>query len=55
MGICFFSMTAKIEGQGMLKETEIHKSTNRDSSFMGLSEHNDSEVKWVKLHQMFDR
>ena len=48
-------MTAKIEAQGMLKEKEIHKFTNRESSFMGLSEQNDSEVKWVKLHQMFDR
>ena len=48
-------MPAKIEGIEMLKQKEIQESKNGDISFIGLSDQNESEIKWVKLHQMFDR
>ena len=48
-------MTVKIESREMFEKKEIHKSTNFDSSFIGLAEQSESEIKWVKLHQMFDR
>ena len=48
-------MPANIEGREMLKQQEIHVKTNDDYSFIGLSDQTDSEMKWVKLHQLFDR
>ena len=48
-------MTGKIESREMFKKKEIHKSSNLDSSFIGLTEQSESEIKWVKLPQMFDR
>tara|TARA_Y100001968_G_scaffold287490_1_gene288983 strand:- start:211 stop:378 length:168 start_codon:yes stop_codon:yes gene_type:complete len=55
MGICFFLMPANIEGVEMLKLKEIEESTNADYSFIGLADQSESEIKWVKLHQMFDK
>ncbi len=48
-------MPANIEGREILEQTEIHESTNVDYSFMGLAYLSESELKWVKLHQMFDK
>ena len=48
-------MTAKIERREILKQKEIKESTNVDYPFIGLSDQSESEIKWVKLHQMFDR
>ena len=48
-------MTANIELEKMLKKKEINKSANGHSSFIGLADQCESEIKWVKLHQMFDR
>ena len=48
-------MPANIEGREMLKQKEIQESTNSDYSFVGLVDQSDSEMKWIKLHQMFDR
>ena len=48
-------MPAKIEGIEMLKQKEIEESTNDDFSCIGLADQSDSEIRWVKLHQMFDR
>ncbi len=48
-------MTAKIELRKMLKQTDLKESTTSDSLFAGLPEQNESEMRWVKLHQMFDR
>tara|TARA_Y100001968_G_scaffold22295_1_gene17614 strand:- start:629 stop:775 length:147 start_codon:yes stop_codon:yes gene_type:complete len=48
-------MSANIEGREMLKEKEIQESKNVDYSFIGLADQIDSEIQWVKLHQMFDR
>ena len=48
-------MPAKIEGLEILKQKEIQESTNSDYSFIGLADQSESEIKWIKLHQMFDR
>ena len=48
-------MPANIEGREILKQTETKDSSNVDSSFLGLADQNESEINWVKLHQMFDR
>ena len=48
-------MTVNIEDQKNLKQKEIHKSTNLECSFIGFADQSESEIKWVELHQMFDR
>ena len=48
-------MPANIEGGEMLKQKENQELTNIDYSFIGLADQSDSEMKWIKLHQMFDR
>tara|TARA_B100000579_G_scaffold33204_1_gene23220 strand:- start:1753 stop:1899 length:147 start_codon:yes stop_codon:yes gene_type:complete len=48
-------MSANIEGSEMLKQKEIQESINGDCSFVGLADQSESEIKWVRLHQMFDR
>tara|TARA_Y100001968_G_C18847656_1_gene476575 strand:- start:96 stop:242 length:147 start_codon:yes stop_codon:yes gene_type:complete len=48
-------MPAKIEGREILEQKEIQESTNVDYSFLGLAGQSESEKKWVKLHQMFDK
>ena len=48
-------MPANIEGREILKEKKINESSNIDYSFIGLADQSESELKWVKLHQMYDR
>ena len=48
-------MSVNIESREMFEQKEIHRSTNSDCSFMGLADQSEIEIKWVKLHQMFDR
>ena len=48
-------MPANIEGREMLKQKDINESTSGDYPFVGLGDQSESEIKWVKLHQMFDR
>ena len=55
MGICFCLMPVKIERREMLNQKEIQESTHGDYSCIGLTEQTESEIRWVKLHQMFDR
>ena len=55
MGICLFLMPAKIECRENLKQEKIQESANSDYSFIGLADQSESEIKWIKLHQMFDR
>ena len=55
MSICLGLMPVNIESRGMLKQEKIQEPTNDDFSFIGLADQSESEVKWVKLHQMFDR
>ncbi len=55
MSICFCLMPAKIERKEMLEQKEMKESTNLEYSFIGLADQSESEINWVKLHQMFDR
>ncbi len=48
-------MTANFDGREMLNQKEIQESTNADYTFIGLTDQSESEIQWVKLHQMFDR
>ena len=55
MGICLRLMPAKIESREILKQKVVNQSANGDYSFLGLADQVESELKWIKLHQMFDR
>ena len=48
-------MTPNLDGREMLKQKESQESKRFDYSFIDLTEQSDSEIKWVKLHQMFDK
>tara|TARA_B100001173_G_scaffold98203_1_gene84942 strand:- start:252 stop:398 length:147 start_codon:yes stop_codon:yes gene_type:complete len=48
-------MAAKIEGIEILKEKEIQEPSNVEYSLKGLLDQSESEIKWIKLHQMFDK
>ena len=48
-------MPANIENREMLEQKEIRDSINGDYSFVGLLGQSESEIQWVKLHQMFDK
>ena len=48
-------MAAKIEGIEILKQKEIHDSTKVEYSLNGLEEQSESEIRWIKLHRMFDK
>ena len=48
-------MAAKIEGIKILKEKEIQEPSNVEYSLNGLLDQSESEIKWIKLHQMFDK
>ncbi len=48
-------MAAKIEGIKILKEKEIQEPTNIEYSLNGLADQREREIKWIKLHQMFDK
>ena len=48
-------MAAKIEGIEILKQEEIQELTNVEYSLNGLGHQSESEITWIKLHQMFDK
>ena len=48
-------MPAKIEYKKKSKLNEIQDSLNHESPFGGLVDQSESEMKWVQLHQMFDK
>ena len=48
-------MSLKIESGEILEQKEIHESINSDYSCVALAGQSESEIKWVRLHQMFDR
>lgn len=48
-------MSAKIEGVEILKQREIQEQTNVEYSLNGLLDQSESEITWIKLHQMFDK
>ena len=48
-------MTVNIDGLEILKQTEIQEPVNLEYSLSGLADQSESEIKWIKLHQMFDK
>ena len=48
-------MAAKIDGIEILKQKEIQAPRNVDYSLNGLVDQSESEITWIKLHQMFDK
>ena len=48
-------MPVNIDDREMLKQKEIHESMNIEYSLNGLSDQNESEITWIKLHQMYDK
>ena len=48
-------MAAKIEGIEILKQKETQEQTNDDYSLNGVLDQSESEITWIKLHQMFDK
>ena len=48
-------MAAKIEGIEVLKQKEIKDPTKIEYSLNSLVDQSESEITWIKLHQMFDK
>ena len=48
-------MAAKIERIEILKDKEIQEPSYVEYSLNGLVDQSESEIKWIKLHQMFDK
>ena len=48
-------MAAKIGGMEILNQKEIQEPTNVEYSLVSLVDQSESEITWIKLHQMFDR
>ena len=48
-------MAAKTEGLKILQKKEIQEPTNVEYSLAGLADQSESEITWIKLHQMFDK
>ena len=44
-----------MEGMEMLKQKKIQEPKNVDYPLVGLAEQCESEITWIKLHQMFDK
>ena len=48
-------MAVKIEGTEILIQKEIQDPKNVEYSLNGLLDQSESEITWIKLHQMFDK
>ena len=48
-------MPTKIDIREMLEQKEIQESKNVEYSLIGLADQSESEITWIKLHQMFDK
>ena len=48
-------MAVKIKGIKISKEEEIQEPRNVEYSLNGFVDQCESEIKWIKLHQMFDK
>ncbi len=48
-------MAVKIEGIRILKEEEIQEPRDVEYSLNAFVDQSESEIKWIKLHQMFDK
>ena len=48
-------MPANIDSREMLEQKEIQESNDFEYSLIGLPDQSESEITWIKLHQMFDK
>ena len=48
-------MPANLDSREILEQRKIQESKNVEYSLIGLSDLSESEITWIKLHQMFDR
>ena len=48
-------MPAKIDSSEMLEKKAMHESDNVEFSLIDLADQSESEITWIKLHQMFDK
>jgi len=48
-------MAAKSKGFEILNQHEINEPKNVECSLNGLVDQSESEITWIKLHQMFDK
>ena len=48
-------MPVNIDGVEILKRKEKKESTSDEYSVVGGVDHRESELTWIKLHQMFDK
>ncbi len=48
-------MLTNINGREILEQKEIKESSNIDYSIVRQADLSESEINWIKLHQMFDK
>ena len=48
-------MPANIDSSKTLEQKAIQESKNVEYSLVGLLDQSESEITWIKLHQMFDK
>ena len=48
-------MPAKINSSEILEQKAMQESKNVEYSLIDLADQSESEITWIKLHQMFDR
>ena len=48
-------MPAKIDSSEMLEQKAMQESKNFEYSRIDLADQSESEITWIKLHQMFDK
>ncbi len=48
-------MPTKIDNREMLEQKKMQESNNEEYSLIDLSDQSESEITWIKLHQMFDK
>ena len=48
-------MPVNIDNREMFEKKEIQETKNNEYSLVGLADQSESEISWIKLHQMFDK
>ena len=48
-------MSANIDSKEIFDQKAIQENNNVEYSLIGLGDQSDSEIRWIKLHQMFDK
>ena len=48
-------MPANIDSREIVEQRKIQESNDVEYSLFALSDQSESEITWIKLHQMFDR